>query len=246
VERAKRTLTTFLQTVTSTHPLTPALHLDPRHVLWLPEERTLVAADLHLGYVWAHRHSGQLLPISAPDDTIDRLAGLVAEYRPAQLVLLGDIVHRAIPIPAIRDQLQSLASSLSSVSVRWIAGNHDYRLQPLLRDSNLPGISLEPDLPIGSHFLTHGDQPDIPALAPAGWLIIGHEHPAIHLHDRVTTSVKCPCFLAGPNILILPAFSHWSAGTNIRTTPFLSVHARAATFTHAYAIVAGRILPIPL
>jgi len=198
VERAKRTLTTFLQTVTSTHPLTPALHLDPRHVLWLPEERTLVAADLHLGYVWAHRHSGQLLPISAPDDTIDRLAGLVAEYRPAQLVLLGDIVHRAIPIPAIRDQLQSLASSLSSVSVRWIAGNHDYRLQPLLRDSNLPGISLEPDLPIGSHFLTHGDplarprhnkrevpllprRPEYPHLARILTLVRWHQHP----HDSL-------------------------------------------------------------
>jgi metallophosphoesterase superfamily enzyme len=75
---------------------------------------------------------------------------------------------------------------------------------------------------------------------------MGHEHPAIHLHDRVTTSVKCPCFLTGPRILILPAFSSWAAGSNVRSTPFLSAFAREALFSHAYAIVAGRILPVPL
>jgi metallophosphoesterase superfamily enzyme len=75
---------------------------------------------------------------------------------------------------------------------------------------------------------------------------MGHEHPAINLRDGIATSVKCPCFLAGPRVLILPAFSQWSAGSNVRTASFLSAHARAATFTQAYAILAGRILPIPL
>jgi metallophosphoesterase superfamily enzyme len=75
---------------------------------------------------------------------------------------------------------------------------------------------------------------------------MGHEHPAIHLHDHVTTSVKCPCFLAGPRILVLPAFSGWAAGSNIRSSRFLSAFARHATFTHAYAILAERILPVSL
>jgi len=236
------------------HPFGPGLHLDARHVLWLPAHRTLVAADLHLGYVWAHRYAGQLLPISAPDDTIDRLAALVAEYRPVQLVLLGDIVHRAIPVPALRQQLESLSSRLASVTIRWIAGNHDRQLESLLRECGLSGIRLEPELMLAPHLLTHGDERESAAAARtldrlqpgAGWLIMGHEHPAIHLHDRITTSVKCPCFLAGPRILILPAFSRWSAGSNIRGSLFLSAFAREALFTHAYAILAGRILPVSL
>jgi DNA ligase-associated metallophosphoesterase len=233
------------------HLLTPGLHLDARRVLWLPEERTLVAADLHLGYVWAHRHAGQLLPISAPDDTIDRLANLAAEYCPAQIVLLGDIVHRAVPVPALREQLESLAARLASVSIRWIAGNHDRRLEPLLRECGLSGVRLEAELTVGSHLLMHGDGGEDGAARGArpnapGWLIIGHEHPAIHLNDRVTTSVKCPCFLAGSGILILPAFSSWAAGCNIRPAAFISAIAREAFFSHAYAILAGRILPISL
>lgn len=239
---------------THLHPLIPSLHLDARHVLWLPEERTLVAADLHLGYAWAHRHAGQLLPITAPDDTVDRLAALAAEYRPAQIVLLGDIVHRAVPVPALREQLEALASRLSSVTIRWVAGNHDRDLQSLLHRCGLSGIRLEAELTLGLHLLTHGAGEDGAAGAAilarlesaGGWLIIGHEHPAIHLHDHVTTSVKCPCFLAGSRILILPAFSRWSAGSNVRSSPFLSAFARETAFSHAYAIMAGRILPMSL
>ena len=236
----------------SRHFLEPGLHLDARHVLWLPAERTLVAADLHLGYAWAHRHAGNLLPL-APDDTIDRLSSLVADYQPAQLVLLGDIVHRAIPVPALREQITALAARLVNIRIRWIAGNHDRRLQRLLEECGLDGIRLETELALGPNFLTHGDETD-PATAigiqtrldASGWLIMGHEHPAIRLHDRIATSVKCACFLAGPGILILPAFSRWSAGSDIRNGQFLSAHARQASFTHAYAILAGRVLPVSL
>ena len=228
----------------ATHALTPGLHLDARHVLWLPEHRTLVAADLHLGYVWAHRQAGQLLPISAPEDTIDRLEALVSEYHPAQLILLGDIVHRALPIPAIRLQLDNLRTRLAATTIRWIAGNHDRNLEPLL-----PDILLETELTLAPHLLIHGDQATSAILAcldPNAWLIMGHEHPAINVHDRVTTSVKCPCFLVAPRILILPAFSPWSAGSNIRTTQFLSPLARETQFTAAYAVLANHLLPIPL
>ena len=175
---------------------------------------------------------------------MDRLAALAAEYRAAQVVLLGDIVHRAVPVPALRQQLESLASRLSSLTIRWVAGNHDRDLE------SLAGIRLEPEMTIGPHLLAHGEKIDaataaqtLARLEPAGgWLIIGHGHPAINLNDRVTTSVKCPCFLAGARILVLPAFSPWSAGSNIRSSPF----ARDPLFSHAYAILAGRILPVSL
>lgn len=215
--------------------------------------RTLVAADLHLGYVWAHRHAGQMLPLSAPDDTIDRLATLVLEYQPAQLVLLGDIVHRAVPVPALRAELAALSTRLSGITLRWIAGNHDRNLH-LLRAAGLENIRLEPEAAIGPHLLLHGEEKESSAAARIraripntdGWLIMGHEHPAIHLRDRIATSVKCPCFLRGPNILILPAFSRWSAGSNIRGPAFLSAFAQEAAFTHAHAILSGRLLSVPL
>ncbi len=195
-----------------------------------------------------------MLPLSAPDDTIDRLAALVLEYEPLQLVLLGDIVHRAVPVPALRAELEAMVARLAGVTLRWIAGNHDRDLQTLLRNAGLAGIRLEPEVAIGPHLLLHGEEKESAAAGrirarleeAGGWLIMGHEHPAISLHDRIATSVKCPCFLSGPNILVLPAFSRWSAGSNIRGPGFLSAFAREAVFTHAHAILSGRLLSIPL
>ena len=221
------------------HIITPGLHLDARRVLWMPEERALVAADLHLGYAWAHRHAGQLMPITAPDDAIHRLAALAEEYDAQRVVLLGDIVHRAVPVPALREELAALSARLAGREVRWIAGNHDRELESLL-----PEVALEREIALGGHLLTHGAEET--AATAGGWLIMGHEHPAIHLHDGVATGVKVPCFLAGPRLLILPAFSQWAAGANIRSGQFLSAIATRTRFTHAFAVIAGRILPVPL
>jgi putative SbcD/Mre11-related phosphoesterase len=205
-----------------------------------------VVADLHLGYAWAHRYAGQLIPLTAPDDTIDRLVGLVADYRAAEVVLLGDIVHRAVPVPALREQLGSLASRLSNVTLRWIAGNHDRRLASLLDECGLRGVILERELPLGPHLLTHGDDATSLDRLGAGRLIMGHEHPAIHLSDGVTTRLKCPCFLASERVLVLPAFSRWAAGSNVRGRRFLSAITRGSQFTHAFAIMGRRILPVAL
>jgi hypothetical protein len=243
----------YLKISANIHRLAPGLQLDARHVLWLPEERALVVADLHLGYVWAHRHAGQLLPISAPDDTVERLVAIAAEYCPEQVVLLGDIVHRAVPVPAIREEMRGLSERLGAVAIRWVAGNHDRDLEGLLRESGVAGVRLEQEAVLGPHLLTHGAEEDSAAagrclarLGDGGWLIMGHEHPAIHLHDGVTTSVKCPCFLAGSRILVLPAFSRWAAGANVRSLRFLSAFARDAVFSHAYAILGERILAVGL
>jgi putative SbcD/Mre11-related phosphoesterase len=191
------------------------------------------------------------MPLSAPDDSIDRLVALLADYRAEQLVLLGDIVHRAVPVPALREELGALSSRLASVRLRWIAGNHDLRLQGLLEGCG-PGIVLEREVIVGEHLLMHGDEKDPDAAAlrmerlGGGRLIMGHEHPAIRLGDGVATSVKCPCFLASERVLVLPAFSRWAAGGNVRSGRYMSAIAQGAGFTHAFAIVGGRILPVRL
>jgi DNA ligase-associated metallophosphoesterase len=222
------------------------MHLDARHALWLADDRALVVADLHLGYAWAHRHGGQLMPLSVPDDTIERLARLAADYRAAEVVLLGDIVHRAVPVPALREQLVALAAQLSNVRLRWIAGNHDGRLRGLLEECGMRGVSLERELAMGPHLLAHGDDAGPLERLGAGRLIVGHEHPAIHLGDGVTTSLKCPCFLLSERVLVLPAFSRWAAGCNVRNGRYMSAIAQGARFTHAFAIMGGRILPVGL
>jgi metallophosphoesterase superfamily enzyme len=92
----------------------------------------------------------------------------------------------------------------------------------------------------------HGDQPSAGEPVSEGcFLFMGHEHPAISLSEGVA-SIKCPCFLVSENVIVLPAFSSWAAGGDVRSGRFLSPVAQAARFTQAVAIVAGKLLPVPL
>jgi len=233
--------------------LVPGLWLDARRAVFLAETGTLAVADLHLGYAWAHRAGGNLLPINAGEDTLPRLRELIADYAPRELVILGDIVHAAVAAVALIEEVRALAALAAIVPLRLIAGNHDADLPLLLRRAGIDGEIIR-ELQAAPHLLLHGDEND-ETLATAhtaatrergGRIIFGHEHPALSLSDGVTTSARCPCFLVAEDALVLPAFSMWAAGSNVRSSVFLSAYARAARFTQAVAIVAGKLLPVRL
>jgi putative SbcD/Mre11-related phosphoesterase len=201
-------------------------------------------ADLHLGYTWAHRAAGQLMPVSPPDETLERLLALQAEYQPRRIVLLGDIVHRALPLRPLENEVRSLVEALANkTELVLVAGNHDRKLATMLERWRLP-VALVKSCLAGPYVCVHGDE----ALAePNGArVIMGHEHPAVVLHDGVTTYQKCPCFLVGEGTIILPAFSAWAAGVEVRERRFLSPIARCERFRLAIAVCGERLLPVHL
>jgi metallophosphoesterase superfamily enzyme len=134
-----------------------------------------------------------------------------------------------------------------------IAGNHDVHLAPMLQRAGLD-VPLVREITLGHDLLLHGDLGDETLCDErarsvserGGRIILGHEHPAITLSDGVATSLRCPCFLVGTDVLVLPAFSPWSAGTNIRHGIFLSPYLRRAQLTQSIAIIAARLLPMPI
>lgn len=234
--------------------LASGVWLDARRAVWLERERVLVVADLHLGYAWAHRLDGNLLPIGERDDTVERLEALVESYSPGELVLLGDIVHRAVPVAALKANLCELFERLAQrVTLRLVAGNHDAKLATLLSTCGLRA-DLTAEVRAGPHLLVHGDGLDETraaaeleaAQARGGRVFIGHEHPAISISDGVTSGAKCPCFLVGRELLVLPAFSKWAAGTNVRRYPRMSAIARRAACPKAVAVIAGKLLPVAI
>jgi len=204
----------------------PGIWVDARRAIWFERLSVLAVADLHIGYAWAHRHSGQMLPLHQPDDTIGRLKALVDFYKPSELLVLGDIVHRALALPEIQAELQRLMAELKGV--RLIAGNHDRALEKLIAE---PLIT---EYVRAGHLFVHGHQ----AIDRPERIIMGHEHPAISVGDGVSTSVKCPCFLISRKTIVLPAFSLWAAG-GVET-------ALRERFERAVAILGDKLLPIQL
>jgi len=231
----------------------PGVVLDARRALFLSETATLVVADLHLGYAWVQRQRGALLPVAAPQSTLDRLTQLLDVYQPRRLVILGDLVHRAVALPALESELNSLAQRLPP-SVEWTVctGNHDQGLASLLGNRiRTPAPQLVAQWCTGRFRLHHGDRPGdsagplaLSAEDPVD--VIGHEHPAVRLGDGVATQAKVPCFLKANDVWVLPAFSDWAAGCEIGRQPFLGPVARRAQFHTAFACLGPRVLKIPL
>jgi hypothetical protein len=218
--------------------------VDARRAVWLPEEQALIVADTHLGYAWVQRHRRQLVPLGV-DDTNDRLASLLLDYPARTVVVLGDVVHAAVgqvPLgPILREFCQRLQASERKLVL--VLGNHDRGLTDQLRRESLPILAVA-EYALGDKILVHGDQ--APETWESGKLILsGHEHPCVKLSDGVATHVKVPCFLRGPENLILPAFSSWAAGTVPRPGGFLGPIAARAGLVEAIACMGPRLLRMP-
>lgn len=237
----------------SSATLASGLVLDARRAVFLPTSRTLAVADLHLGYAWAKRTHGALLPV-IDDNTTDRLTELQRTYQPRRLVVLGDIVQEALALPALEKLLREFCERLGSASeLIFCLGNHDRHLQRLVRDWQLP-VACHHQLTLDGHKLLHGDQrprltEEVPftlEASPRVSRLIGHEHPALTLGDGLASRAKCPAFLVADGLLVLPAFSAWAAGCEFGRQPFLGPLACAARFHTAFACVGPRLLRVPL
>lgn len=219
----------------------PGVWADSRRALFCEPRKILALADLHLGYPWAHRYHGQLLPVQTTDRWAERLLSLCDTYQPEKIILGGDVVHHAVPVPALRDEFQMLATFTSRCELLLLLGNHDRHLPEL----SVPcGLKTSYSFHAQDTLFCHGDS--LPLPSSARLTIIGHEHPAISLGDGVATSAKFPCFLLATNLIVLPAFSAWAAGCPFGSYPLLSPLAREASFQTALAILGARLLPIPL
>lgn len=224
------------------------VELDARRAAWLPRSRCLAVADLHLGEAWVRRARGQLVPIGVVDTTVARLRSLVESHRPERLILLGDIVHAALPLEGIRSAVQELAGlEKEGLAVDWCLGNHDRHLVRQLARWGIP-VRTTGQVTLPEALLFHGDR--LPEASPVGdprqtWRIQGHLHPALVLDDGVATRAKVPCFLVAPGRLVLPAFSEMAAGSPVDRRGIPQGLDEADRFESAVACLGPRLLRIP-
>lgn len=177
--------------------------LHPSGALWLPTSRTVLLADLHLGFAWAQRRRGELWPLTDAGAR-ERLERLCDQLLPARIVLVGDIVHAPSPsaeeTAVIDGTLESLRRRAELIC---LAGNHD-RGRGFLPEWRTDGLRA-----------IHGDSlPDGPE--PGVLTVVGHFHPILKLRDASGVSRRHRAFLQGNGLLVLPAFSPFASGTDMR------------------------------
>lgn len=173
--------------------------LDARLALFHEREHWVAIADLHYGFELSQRAAGRLVPLWGMESASARLFGLLADYQPRQLIIVGDLVHDSTALVALRQLLQRVAKQCQIIGV---AGNHDRELRRQ--------IELRDSFKTEEYEFHHGDC----AQRRGGRIeIIGHFHPAASLRDGAGLRLKFPAFVQESDCWILPAFSPWAAGT---------------------------------
>lgn len=213
-----------------------SLRLDPSGAVYWPDMRTLIVADLHLEKGSAFARRGVFLPPYDTSATLTRLNELCVNYRPEQIIALGDSFHdREGPsrlLPEDRALLDRLNARHAFV---WIAGNHDGLNAP-----SLGGVAME-TYPLGPLTFRHD-----PRGTGAQGEISGHLHPCARIVWR-GRSLRRRCFVSDGDRLILPAFGAFTGGLDIFDRAFYGLFAHRATAwllgeraVHAFALHALR------
>jgi DNA ligase-associated metallophosphoesterase len=195
-----------------------ALWLLPEGAVWWPAQRTLFAADLHLGKGAAFRAQGQAVPAGNSARTLARLESLVQAHAAERLVVLGDFWHGAQGLtPQLLDAVAAFGERVPTVLV---PGNHDRPIHP----RGLP-LQVQPGpWPLGP--LTAAHEP--PAPGSPGMTLAGHWHPAVMLRARAGDRLRRPCFVAYPHALVLPAFGGLTGALTLELDALTQARARVA------------------
>lgn len=190
---------------------------DRSGALYLPAERTLAVADLHLEKGSAFAVRGVMLPPYDTRETLGRLADAIARYAPRRVLALGDSLHddgAAERLGATeRAEITRLQAGRDWI---WLRGNHDPGIGPSC------GGDIATSLTLGGIVLRHEPGEDDAAAE-----IAGHLHPAA----RFTVGgvgLRRRCFIGDRRRLVMPAFGAFTGGLNVLDTAFQPLFTEAA------------------
>jgi len=195
--------------------------------LYLPQARTLVLADVHLGFEQALHREGTLVPRGHFQQLLARLERVLVQLDASRenplnrVILNGDLSHQFGHL-TIREwtEARELLAYLENVSQQIIVieGNHDVNVEVLSEASRKAKIFAMYEL--GDLLFLHGHSEPQELSPQIQTLVIGHEHPAVGLRDSVTGRVELyKCFLVGRygdrRLIVQPSFNPWTQGSDL-------------------------------
>ncbi len=196
--------------------------LEGMRIAFIKSLNSIVASDFHLGYEGAMTKSGVFVPKVNLSKIIESLSAAISTTGANRLIIVGDLKHDFSDIETDEfNELHDLMAFLKQKKVApvLIKGNHDNFVERYSEPFKLLVCGKEAD--IGNYLFFHGDElPEIPSNRPT-MLVMGQEHPAISITNRVGKREKLRCFLYGEYkklpLLVLPAMGYFSTGTDVNT-----------------------------
>lgn len=183
------------------------MELRPERALHWPEAGVLAVADLHWGKTESFHQHGIPLPTGVLEDDLARLSAALQATRARRVLLVGDLVHARRSLTA--DVVERVAAWRAGhdVELVLVRGNHDRHL--VLPESWRMSL-VESHLDEGPFRFSHHPEP-----APGRYVCAGHLHPVVRLNSGADR-LRLPCFHLGMQVGVLPAFSAFTGGLDMR------------------------------
>lgn len=176
--------------------------LDLSGALYLPDEGTLLVADLHLEKGSSFARRGLFLPPYDTRETLGALRAVVERFAPRAVIALGDSFHDVGgPERLGEEERAALRSVQAGRSWTWVTGNHDRVLPESL------GGEVAAEMRVQGLTLRHEPQ------AGEAAEVAGHLHPVGKVVMR-GRSVRRRCFLTDGRRCVMPAFGAYAGGLN--------------------------------
>ena len=218
-------------------PQVPALIFEAEKI-----GRTLVIADLHIGYVYSRNKRGIIIPFKERPE--EELFELVKQVKPKQLIILGDFKDDIFGASnaLARRIWEFLRRLLELTKVTILKGNHDGRLEEFVSEevrivpaSGMIVAEAETNKVIG---LWHGHASPSLEVITADITISAHAHPAYVFRDSIGSKItekvwiKTKWLQADQNQgeisedkkqrihLIIPAFNKYISGISVDRKDF--------------------------
>jgi uncharacterized protein len=211
---------------------------DAAGVIYWPDEKLLIVADLHLEKGSAFAARGVLLPPYDTAATLARVARLIERYAPRLVIALGDSFHDGGgPLRMAAPDRATLTALQRGRDWLWITGNHD----PHPAD----GVGGEFAAVLALGALTFRHEPTADACDGE---VAGHLHPVARVAQR-GRAVSRRCFATDGRRLVMPAFGAYAGGLNVRDRAIMALFGTLAFTAHMlgarrlFAIAAERCLP---
>lgn len=176
--------------------------LDPKRALYIPDHKTLIIADCHLGKTEHFRSEGIYLPDELAREGINRIQALLEKYLPERCIFLGDLYHKGENHEGA--YLREIIRKHPKTEFILTKGNHD-RHATL---TDFPELEIVESYQLGPFLLTHH-----PRAESDLFNLHGHLHPAVQLTLPPKERIKLPCLYITKNSAILPAFNTFTGGS---------------------------------
>ncbi len=183
-----------------------------RTIFW-EQEKALILSDLHLGKSGHFRKSGIAIPQTIFKDDMQRLLAEIQFYKPAQLIIVGDLFHSTMNKE--HDLFLRWRKDFADTIIHLVKGNHDILKDKWYEEADI--TVHKNHLSIRNFTFAHDVQEC--KTSDEHYCFSGHIHPGILMRGLGRQAMNLPCFYFAKQYAVLPAFGKFTGTFTVQPQP---------------------------